>query len=121
MTTYRPKEEIREGFEVYDERFRQMLPEGVELERHFMGTAWAEGPVYFSDGDYVVWSDIPNDRMMRWSISEGASVFREPAGYTNGNYRDRQGRLVSCEHGQPALQPHRARRQCGDACGPLRW
>jgi len=99
MTTYRPKEEIREGFEVYDERFRQMLPEGVELERHFTGTAWAEGPVYFSDGDYVVWSDIPNDRMMRWSISEGASVFREPAGYTNGNYRDRQGRLVSCEHG----------------------
>ena len=75
MTTYRPKEEIREGFEVYDERFRQMLPEGVELERHFTGTAWAEGPVYFSDGDYVVWSDIPNDRMMRWSISEGASVF----------------------------------------------
>ena len=99
MTTYRPKEEIREGFEVYDERFREMLPEGVELERHFTGTAWAEGPVYFSDGDYVVWSDIPNDRMMRWSISEGASVFREPAGYTNGNYLDRQGRLVSCEHG----------------------
>ena len=99
MTTYRPKEEIREGFEVYDERFREMLPEGVDLERHFTGTAWAEGPVYFSDGDYVVWSDIPNDRMMRWSLSEGASVFREPAGYTNGNYLDRQGRLVSCEHG----------------------
>ena len=103
MTTYRPKEEIREGFEVYDERFRQMLPEGVELERHFTGTAWAEGPVYFSDGDYVVWSDIPNDRMMRWSISEGASVFRVPAGYTNGNYRDRQGRLVSCEHGNRCI------------------
>lgn len=103
MTTYRPKEEIREGFEVYDERFRQMLPEGVELERHFTGTAWAEGPVYFSEGDYVVWSDIPNDRMMRWSISEGASVYRVPAGYTNGNYRDRQGRLVSCEHGNRCI------------------
>ncbi len=99
MTTYRSEEEIRGGFEVYDERFRQMLPEGVELERHFTGTAWAEGPVYFSNGDYVVWSDIPNDRMMKWSISEGASVFREPAGYSNGNYLDRQGRLVSCEHG----------------------
>ncbi len=99
MTTYRPKEEIREGFEVYDERFRQMLPEGAALERHFTGTAWAEGPVYFSDDDYVLWSDIPNDRIMRWSVSEGASVFREPSGYTNGNYRDRQGRLVSCEHG----------------------
>ena len=103
MGTYRPKEEIKEGLEIYDERFRQMLPEGVELERHFTGTAWAEGPVYFSDGDYVVWSDIPNDRMMRWSISEGASVFRVPAGYTNGNYRDRQGRLVSCEHGNRCI------------------
>jgi len=99
MTTYRPEEEIRDGFEVYDERFRQMLPKGAALERHFTGTAWAEGPVYFSEGDYVLWSDIPNDRMMRWSASEGASVFREPAGYTNGNYQDRQGRLVSCEHG----------------------
>ena len=61
------------------------------------------GTGYFSDGDYVVWSDIPNDRMMRWSISEGASVFRVPAGYTNGNYRDRQGRLVSCEHGNRCI------------------
>lgn len=99
MSTYRTKEEIREGFEIYDDRFRQMLPKMATLEKHFTGTAWAEGPVYFSDGDYILWSDIPNDRMMRWSASEGASVFRNPAGYTNGNYRDRQGRLVSCEHG----------------------
>ena len=99
MTTYRSEEEIREGFEVYDDRFRQMLPEGAVLEKHFTGTMWAEGPVYFAEGDYVVWSDIPNDRMMRWSTSEGASVFRQPAGYTNGNYRDGEGRLVSCEHG----------------------
>jgi gluconolactonase len=99
MTTYRPEEEVRDGFEVYDDRFKEMLPEGARLEKHFTGTQWAEGPVYFSDGDYVVWSDIPNDRMMKWSASEGASVFRQPAGYTNGNYLDRQGRLVSCEHG----------------------
>ena len=99
MTTNRSEDEIREGFEIYDDRFRRMLPEGAALEKHFTGTAWAEGPVYFSEGDYVVWSDIPNDRMMRWSASDGASVFREPAGYTNGNYLDRQGRLVSCEHG----------------------
>jgi gluconolactonase len=99
VTTDHSADEIREGFEAFDDRFRQMLPEGAVLEKHFTGTAWAEGPVYFTEGDYVVWSDIPNDRMMRWSPSDGASVFREPAGYTNGNYRDRQGRLVSCEHG----------------------
>ena len=99
MTTYRTEEEVREGFEVYDDRFQQMLQEGAALEKHFTGTKWAEGPVYFSEGDYVLWSDIPNDRMMRWSAAEGASVFRQPAGYTNGNYRDREGRLVSCEHG----------------------
>ena len=98
MTTYRTDEEVREGFEVYDSRFQRMLPEGAKLKKHFTGARWSEGPVYFSEGDYVVWSDIPNDRMMRWSAS-GASVFREPAGYTNGNYLDRQGRLVSCEHG----------------------
>ncbi len=99
MTSQTPEDEIREGFDVYDDRFQQMLPEGAALEKHFTGTAWAEGPVYFTEGDYVLWSDIPNDRMMRWSPSDGASVFREPAGYTNGHYRDRQGRLVSCEHG----------------------
>ena len=59
MTTYRSDKEIKDGFEVYDERFKSMLPEGARLEKHFTGTRWAEGPVYFSEGDYVVWSDIP--------------------------------------------------------------
>ena len=99
MTTYRADEEVREGFEVYDDRFQQMLIEGAKLEKHFTGTRWSEGPVYIPEDDSVLWSDIPNDRMMRWSASDGASVFRQPAGYTNGNYLDRQGRLVSCEHG----------------------
>lgn len=99
MPSEHSEDKVREGLEIYDGRFEQMLPQGATLEKHFTGTAWAEGPVYFTEGDYVVWSDIPNDRMMRWSPSDGASVFREPAGYTNGNYRDRQGRLVSCEHG----------------------
>ena len=99
MTIYRSPEEIREGFEVYGERFQKMIPEGAKLEKHFTGMEWAEGPVYFAEGDYLLWSDIPNDRMMKWSDPEGASVFRQPAGYTNGHYRDREGRLVSCEHG----------------------
>ena len=99
MPSHRSAEEIGEGFEAYDDRFAAMLPSGAKLERHCTGMEWAEGPVYVAEGDYVLWSDIPNDRMMRWSAADGCSVFRRPAGYTNGNYLDRQGRLVSCEHG----------------------
>ena len=76
-----------------------MIPEGAKLVKHYTGTEWSEGPVYIADGDYLIWSDIPNDRMMKFSDSEGASVFRQPAGYSNGNYLDHEGRLVSCEHG----------------------
>ena len=64
------------------------------------GLRWAEGPVYFRDGGYLVWSDIPNNRLMRWTEETGAvSIFRPVSNYTNGNTRDRQGRLISCEHG----------------------
>ena len=89
----------REGFEIYDDRFAAMIPDDAELVQHFTGMEWAEGPVYFAEGDYLLWSDIPNDRMLRYSDADGVSVFRQPAGYTNGHYRDREGRLVSCEHG----------------------
>ena len=86
-------------FEVYDERFRAMAPDDAQLVRHHTGMDWAEGPVYFADGDYVLWSDIPNDVILRYSDADGVSVFRHPCGYTNGHYRDAQGRLLSCEHG----------------------
>lgn len=99
MTTYRPDSEVKDGFEIYDDRFAAMLPPDAKLTRHFTRMEWAEGPVYFTEGDFLLWSDIPNDRMMRYSDADGVSVFRQPAGYTNGHYRDRQGRLVSCEHG----------------------
>jgi gluconolactonase len=99
MTQFRTPKDVKEGFEIYDDRFKRMIPDGAKLEKHFTGTEWAEGPVYVSDGDYVLWSDIPNDRIMKWSEAEGVSVFRQPAAYTNGHYRDREGRLVSCEHG----------------------
>jgi gluconolactonase len=66
----------------------------------YEGTQWAEGPAYFAAGRYLVWSDIPNDRIMRFDETSGnVSVFRQPCGYTNGHTVDRQGRLVSCEHG----------------------
>jgi gluconolactonase len=70
---------------------------GVERIAH--GTRWNEGPVYFGDGRYLLWSDIPNNRIMRWDEETGRmSVFRRPSNNANGNTRDRQGRLVTCEH-----------------------
>jgi gluconolactonase len=69
------------------------------VERLATGFRWCEGPVWFGDGRYLLWSDIPNNRIMRWDEETGAvSVFRKPSNYANGNTRDRQGRLVTCEH-----------------------
>ncbi len=69
------------------------------VERIATGFRWAEGPAYFRDGGYLLFSDIPNNRIMRWLEEDGhLSVFRTPSNYSNGNTRDRQGRLVTCEH-----------------------
>jgi gluconolactonase len=70
------------------------------VERLATGMRFTEGPVWFGDGRYLLWSDIPNNRIMKWEEETGAvSVFRKPSNFTNGSTRDRQGRLVSCEHG----------------------
>jgi gluconolactonase len=72
----------------------------ARVEKLFEGTRWAEGPAYFPAGRYLVWSDIPNDRILRWDEPTGhVGIFRSPAGYTNGHTVDRDGRLVSCSHG----------------------
>jgi gluconolactonase len=90
---------IRTELEVLDERFRSCDGDGW-TERLFTGCRWTEGPAYFPAGRYLVFSDIPNDRMLRFDEVTGAvGVFREPAGYANGHTVDRQGRLISCEHG----------------------
>jgi gluconolactonase len=91
----------RQGdFEHLDDRFRDCVKGSARVEKLAEGCRWAEGPAYFAAGRYVVWSDIPNDRMLRWDETSGVmSVFRQPAGYTNGNTVDRQGRLVSAQHG----------------------
>jgi gluconolactonase len=84
--------------EVLDKRFRYRQG-NAGIERIATGFRWAEGPVWFRDGNYLVFSDIPNNRMMRWLEEDGhLSVFRAPSNYTNGNTRDREGRLISCEH-----------------------
>jgi gluconolactonase len=90
---------VRAQFVVLDERFR-FCKGDASLERLHAGCRWAEGPAYFPAGRYLVFSDIPNDRILRWDETTGAvGVFRQPAGYANGHTIDRQGRLVSCEHG----------------------
>src|SRR5471030_2631126 len=69
------------------------------VERLASGIRWSEGPVWFGDGRYLLWSDIPNDRILRWDEETGAvGVFRKPSHNANGNTRDRQGRLLTCEH-----------------------
>jgi gluconolactonase len=80
------------------EKYRVLL---ASVELLSQGYSWAEGPVYFADARCVLWSDIPNNRIMRWDEETGAtSVFRKPSNYANGNTRDRQGRLVTAEHGR---------------------
>jgi gluconolactonase len=74
-----------------------LLP-NAPLEKLADGFAWLEGPVWFADHDCLLFSDIPNDRILRWSQSGGISVFRQPAGFANGHTRDRQGRLIGCSH-----------------------
>ncbi len=79
------------------DRYRLPL---AKVERIAAGCRWAEGPVWLGDTRSLVWSDIPNNRMLRWDVETGAtSVFRKPSNYANGHTRDRQGRIVSCEHG----------------------
>jgi gluconolactonase len=86
-------------YEIHDRRFRGLTIPNTGLEELFSECRWAEGPVWFNDAGFLVWSDIPNDRMMRWVPGGEVSVFRSPANFANGHTRDRQGRLVSCEHG----------------------
>jgi len=78
-------------------RYRLAL---AKIERLATGTRWAEGPVWFGDARCLLWSDVPGNRMLRWDEESGAvSDWRRPSGFANGNTRDRQGRLVTCEHG----------------------
>jgi gluconolactonase len=87
------------AFELLDERFAALRLFSASVEQLASGLRWAEGPVWFGDGRYLLVSDIPNNRILRWDECSGAtSVFRSPSAMSNGHTRDRQGRLVSCEH-----------------------
>ena len=83
-----------------DPRFEKYWLKLSAVERLATGLRWAEGPVWFGDGRYLLCSDIPNQRIVKWEEETGAvSIFRKPSNFANGNTRDRQGRLVTCEHG----------------------
>ncbi|MFF3763858.1 SMP-30/gluconolactonase/LRE family protein [Streptomyces sp. NPDC001922] len=89
-------------YEVLDDRFRtEMCAAGdLQLETLHVGSRWAEGPLYIPAWRQLIWSDIPNDRMLRWDEATGAvGLFRSPAGHSNGNTLDHQGRLITCEQG----------------------
>jgi gluconolactonase len=86
--------------QIIDQSFAKYRLNLAAIERLAHGCRWSEGPVWFGDGRYLLWSDIPNNRILKWEEETGAvSVFRKPSNFANGNTRDRQGRLVTCEHG----------------------
>lgn len=87
------------GTEEQDPRFRACLISHARVERLWTGARWSEGPAWFGAGRYLVWSDIPNNRMLRFDETDGSvSVFRQPSNNSNGNTVDLQGRLITCEH-----------------------
>lgn len=90
-------------YQIEDPRFQKLIVGWAKMEELFRGCRWAEGPVWFSDMGCLLWSDIPNQRMLRWSedLRGGGTttVYRQPSNFANGHTRDRMGRLVSCEHG----------------------
>jgi len=88
------------AIETLDERFAQYRIFSAAVERLYTGCRWSEGPVWFGDGRYLLWSDIPNNRMLKWEEETGSvTTYRGPSDFANGNTRDRQGRLITCEHG----------------------
>lgn len=90
---------MEDAIAIHDERFRRLVPGNADVATLFEGGTFCEGPVWFADLACLIWSDIPNDRLLRWTPDGHVDVFRQPSHFANGNTRDRQGRLVTCEHG----------------------
>ena len=86
------------GIDIIDPQFNSFVLPNAPLEELGTGFRWLEGPVWFADLDCLLVSDVPNNRILRWTESGGVSVFRQPSDYANGHTRDREGRLISCSH-----------------------
>ncbi|MGJ4857761.1 SMP-30/gluconolactonase/LRE family protein [Labrys sp. La1] len=86
-------------FVVADPRFKALIFGNSQLDKLYTGTRWAEGPAYFPAGKYLIWSDIPNNRLMRYDETDGSvSVYDHDSRNQNGHTVDREGRLIACEH-----------------------
>jgi len=89
---------LNNHYTVHDQRFLDLCLSNVTLEKLCSGMLWTEGPVYFPCGDYLLFSDIPNNKMYQWIDGLGRRLYRENSNNSNGNTRDRTGRLITCEH-----------------------
>lgn len=87
-----------DGYDLIQPRFKRLVLPNAELEKLAEGFRWTEGPVWFGDRDEFLFSDLPNNRVMRWSEGAGLSIFRCDSDFENGHTRDREGRLLSCSH-----------------------
>ena len=87
------------SFEIIDPAFGRFVMGNAPVKKLATGFDWVEGPVWFGDAGCLLFSDIPNNKILRWTPGQGISTYREPSQYSNGHTRDRVGRLVSCEHG----------------------
>lgn len=90
---------VGDSYEYYEKSFYDLTVPIAAVEELYSDCRWAEGPVWFNEHATLIWSDIPNQRLLRWTEGVGVSEFRSRSNFANGNTRDRQGRLVSCEHG----------------------
>jgi gluconolactonase len=86
-------------FEIIDPAFASYVLGNAPVKQLATGFDWVEGPVWFGDADCLLFSDIPNNRILRWTPDQGISTYRAPSHYSNGHTRDLHGRLISCEHG----------------------
>jgi gluconolactonase len=94
---------MTDTIEVFDPRMSEIFHGDESVTRLCTGAVWSEGPVYLPEDASVVWSDIPNNRMLRWSSTSAMSEFRSPSVFTNGNTLDLEGRIVHCSHGARAI------------------
>ena len=94
---------MHSDFEIFDERMRDLLLPNSSLQQVATGASWSEGPVYLPKEDALLWSDIPGNRLLRWSTRDGLSEFLKPAHFQNGHTLDTEGRVLACSHGERAV------------------
>lgn len=90
-------------FESFSAPFNRYVLDNAPLRQIATGFSWTEGPVRYGDANMLLFSDIPSDRILRWTPDGGLSTFRSPSRFANGHTGDREGRLVSCEHGSRSV------------------